>query len=190
MPQICDMGPTALLPLWRKACWGFFCPKNPTASAGFEPANLGINGQHATPRPPKPMIHILRDQNFIIIKILDMCLALTELHSIHALIHVLFNHFSLFHLLMFPAVPVLSWNVQHLLYSGTSIYRSRNDCFPACTVRNFWSRIKFHINNVICSRIHRSPNYRFPALIVCKSRSQRSISRMDRLKKKLKQSIY
>ena len=54
MPQICDMGPTALLPLRRKACWGFFRPKNPTASAGFEPANLGTKDQHATPRPPKP----------------------------------------------------------------------------------------------------------------------------------------
>jgi len=54
MPQIYDMGPTALLPLRRKACWGFFSPlKNPTASAGFEPANLGTKGQHATPRPPK-----------------------------------------------------------------------------------------------------------------------------------------
>jgi len=28
--------------------------KNPTASAGFEPANLGTKGQHATSRPPKP----------------------------------------------------------------------------------------------------------------------------------------
>jgi len=54
MPQIYDMGPTALLPLRRKACWGFFRPKNPTTSAGFEPANLGTKGQHATPRPPKP----------------------------------------------------------------------------------------------------------------------------------------
>ena len=26
MPQICDMGPTALHPLRRKACWGFFRP--------------------------------------------------------------------------------------------------------------------------------------------------------------------
>ena len=35
MPQI----------FWRKACWGFLSPcKNPTASAGFEPANLGIRG--------------------------------------------------------------------------------------------------------------------------------------------------
>jgi hypothetical protein len=51
-----DMGQTALLPLWRKACWGFFRPKNPTASAGFEPANSGTKGQHATPRPPKPLI--------------------------------------------------------------------------------------------------------------------------------------
>ena len=49
MPQIYDMGPTALLPLRRKACCGFFRPKNPTASAGFEPANLGTKGQHAIP---------------------------------------------------------------------------------------------------------------------------------------------
>ena len=31
----------------------FFALKNPTVSAGFEPANLGTKGQHATPRPPK-----------------------------------------------------------------------------------------------------------------------------------------
>ena len=31
----------------------FFALKNPTASAGFEPANFGTNGQHATSRPPK-----------------------------------------------------------------------------------------------------------------------------------------
>jgi hypothetical protein len=31
----------------------FFAPKNPTALAGFEPANLGTKGQHATPRTPK-----------------------------------------------------------------------------------------------------------------------------------------
>ena len=48
MPQIYDMGPTALLPLRRKACWGFFRPKNATASAGFEPANLGTKDQQAT----------------------------------------------------------------------------------------------------------------------------------------------
>ena len=35
MPQICDMGQTALLPLRRKACWGFFffALKNPTVLA-------------------------------------------------------------------------------------------------------------------------------------------------------------
>jgi hypothetical protein len=47
MPQSCDMGPTVLLPLRRKPCWGFFRPNNPTASAGFELANLGTRGQHA-----------------------------------------------------------------------------------------------------------------------------------------------
>jgi hypothetical protein len=33
----------------------FFARKNPTASAGFEPASLGTKGQHATSRPPKPL---------------------------------------------------------------------------------------------------------------------------------------
>jgi hypothetical protein len=56
MHQIHDMGPSALLPFRRKAWWGFFSPwKNPTASAVFEPANLGTRGQHATSRPPKPL---------------------------------------------------------------------------------------------------------------------------------------
>ena len=32
----------------------FFALKNPTASTGFETANLGTKGQHATSRPPKP----------------------------------------------------------------------------------------------------------------------------------------
>jgi hypothetical protein len=33
-----------------------FCPKNPKASAGCEPANLGTKGQHAISRPPKPLL--------------------------------------------------------------------------------------------------------------------------------------
>jgi hypothetical protein len=47
MPQICDMGQAASLPLRRKACCGFFRPKNPTAAARIEPAILGTRGQHA-----------------------------------------------------------------------------------------------------------------------------------------------
>jgi len=35
-----------------------FRPKNPTASAGYEPANLGTKGQHATSRPLKPLVSI------------------------------------------------------------------------------------------------------------------------------------
>ena len=73
MPQIYDMGPTALFPLRRKACWGFFHPKNPTASAGFEPANLGTKGQHATPRPPKPLPEIKAKQNVHKVAILPAC---------------------------------------------------------------------------------------------------------------------
>ena len=46
MPQSWDMGQIVSLPLRRKACWGLFGhPKNPTASAGYEPANSGTRGQ-------------------------------------------------------------------------------------------------------------------------------------------------
>ena len=33
----------------------FFALKYPTASVGFESANLSTKGQHATSRPPKPL---------------------------------------------------------------------------------------------------------------------------------------
>ena len=39
----------------------FFALKNPTASVGFEPANLGTKGQHATSKPPKPQRHCFRN---------------------------------------------------------------------------------------------------------------------------------
>ena len=46
-------------------CWGFlFTLKNPTASAGFEPANLGTKVQHATSRPPKPLTYT-RNINYV-----------------------------------------------------------------------------------------------------------------------------
>jgi hypothetical protein len=34
----------------------FFAQKNLMASAGFEPANLGTRGQHASSRPPKQLV--------------------------------------------------------------------------------------------------------------------------------------
>ena len=47
MPQSWDTGQILSLPLRRKACGGFFrCPKNPTTSTGFEPANSGARGHH------------------------------------------------------------------------------------------------------------------------------------------------
>jgi hypothetical protein len=42
----------------------FFALKNPTASAGFEPANLGTRGQHASSRLPK---QLSLDVSFLII---------------------------------------------------------------------------------------------------------------------------
>jgi hypothetical protein len=39
----------------RRRAEDFFVLKNPTASAGFEPANLGAKSQHATSRPTKPL---------------------------------------------------------------------------------------------------------------------------------------
>ena len=41
-------------PSERRRAEDFFALKNPTASAGFEAANLGTKDQHATSRRPKP----------------------------------------------------------------------------------------------------------------------------------------
>jgi hypothetical protein len=57
MPQICDMGQTALLPLRRKACWVFFRRKNQTASPGFEPANLGTRVRYLLSSQPFVMFY-------------------------------------------------------------------------------------------------------------------------------------
>ena len=49
MPQIYDMGSTVYFPSEGRRAKDFFTLKTPKASAGFEPANLGTKGQHATP---------------------------------------------------------------------------------------------------------------------------------------------
>jgi hypothetical protein len=59
MPQIYDMGPPK-----EGVLRIFFALKNPTASAGFEPANLGTKGQRTTPRPPKPLTGVLQCTQF------------------------------------------------------------------------------------------------------------------------------
>ena len=43
----------------------FFALENPTASAEFEPANLGTKSQHATSRPTKPLLGPLLFNIFI-----------------------------------------------------------------------------------------------------------------------------
>ena len=53
------MGQTALLPLRRKACWGFFRPEKSKGFGWVESANLGTKGQHATSIPPKPHTSLL-----------------------------------------------------------------------------------------------------------------------------------
>jgi hypothetical protein len=47
MVKYYDMEPTALLPLRRKTCCGFYHTQKSIASAGFEPANLGSNSKYA-----------------------------------------------------------------------------------------------------------------------------------------------
>ena len=66
----------------------FFVLKNPTASAGFEPANVGTKGQYATSRPAKPFFFsllLLLSIHFVIpflnlshVKCADPCLEITD----------------------------------------------------------------------------------------------------------------
>ena len=60
MPQIYDM---LYFPSEGRRAEDFFALKNPTASAGFETANLRTKGQHATPRPPKTLHYSTQKKN-------------------------------------------------------------------------------------------------------------------------------
>ena len=53
----------------------FFAMKNPKASVGFEPANLGTKGQQATSRPPKPLSICLSRIFFSLISIAQSLLS-------------------------------------------------------------------------------------------------------------------
>ena len=53
------MGTTVYFPSEGRRAESFFALKNPTATAGFEPTYLGTKGQHATPRPLKPLKNVL-----------------------------------------------------------------------------------------------------------------------------------
>jgi hypothetical protein len=57
IPGICTQGSlTCLKSLPKEGVLRIFIAlKNPMALAGFEPANLGIRGQHATSAPPNPL---------------------------------------------------------------------------------------------------------------------------------------
>ena len=78
MPQIYDMDRRLYFPSEGRRAEDFFALKNPTASAGFEPTNLGTKVQHAIPRPPKPLYKVyninkyLKVLNFINSKFLIM----------------------------------------------------------------------------------------------------------------------
>jgi hypothetical protein len=52
LPQICDMGQTALLPLRKKKCWGFFRPKKADGFGWVRTAILGSRDQHGVLKLP------------------------------------------------------------------------------------------------------------------------------------------
>ena len=58
MPQTWDK--RLYFPSEGRRAEDFFALKNPKASAGFEPANLGTKGQHSTSRLPKPLRYLLQ----------------------------------------------------------------------------------------------------------------------------------
>jgi hypothetical protein len=55
MLQTCNMGQMALLPFWRKACWGFFDRKIWRLQPGANPRSWVTEASMLTTRPPKPL---------------------------------------------------------------------------------------------------------------------------------------
>jgi hypothetical protein len=84
MPQSWDMGQIILLPLRRKACWGFFhIRKNPT---GSNPRTREPEASMLTTRPPKPFL-CLYGGNFYLWVLTGIHSVLTGIHSVLTGIH-------------------------------------------------------------------------------------------------------
>jgi len=94
MPQICEMVRDRLLLMIF-----FFALKNPTASAGFQPANLGTKGQHATSRPPKPLCSRLSKEVPQIIPF-PIFLVFLSNHLVIPVTDVNFDSFEMFYTLV------------------------------------------------------------------------------------------
>ena len=76
----------------------FFALKNQTASAGFEPANLGTKGQHATCRPPKPFFTDItsinnKNSEVVVVDCCYLCInAQRDEHHKDITFHVYYSH--------------------------------------------------------------------------------------------------
>jgi hypothetical protein len=142
MPQIYGMGPTALLPSeWSRAD-DFFALKNPTA-------NLGTKGQHATPRPPKPLNfrtwkHTLLYKSYNFSSLLPTNKIMVKVHKIFA------DNFSLkiAVLLYAPFALRLKMTLRfaHLVYVNFSWYSEKASGFSysALSQWSFYLRLIVH----------------------------------------------
>ena len=61
-----DMGPTALLPLRRKGCWGFFALKVRRLRPGSNPRTRVPEASTLTPRSQKPLKNQYRKKNDLV----------------------------------------------------------------------------------------------------------------------------
>jgi hypothetical protein len=140
MPQSCDVGQTALLPLRRKACWGFCRPKSPTALAGSEPTNLGTRGQHAnhytTEAIVTPSVHII---------LLQLLMKSDVLNCQHSMIDLMTNSYAQKAALwcLYGKTDMWSLSSQLLLHLNTSnptqgiqSYNGEGTCQAICNVAN------------------------------------------------------
>jgi hypothetical protein len=79
MPQICDMGPTALLPLRRKACLRIFpLLKIRRLRPGLNPRTWVPEASTLTSRPPKPLNIDLITMSIFILNNFRFCMYLNS----------------------------------------------------------------------------------------------------------------
>jgi hypothetical protein len=86
MPQICNMGPAALLPLQRKACWGFFRPeKSWRLRPGLNPRTWVLKGSTL------PLDH-QSCANTIYYKVLKICISPQYKHLLATFPRITMTH--------------------------------------------------------------------------------------------------
>jgi len=161
MPQICDVGPMALLPFRRKACWGFFRPeKSWRLRPGLNPRTWVLEGSTL------PLDHRSHPERLLLVyyKLWTCLCALC--HSVHLWWHkemkegnsflLMWNSLSYFVTLICQILPNSGLHTgsvyllrviiifTYIFFGTPPVFQSYHRCVPLCSCSSVCQKMRYY----------------------------------------------